>query len=327
MSLTPRALPRPPYDGDVARALERLVADGVRLSMGRADIETVRAAAAPAPTTAADVLGFEEREVWVPGYGGDEIRLAIFSPRGAASTTTCLFQIHGGGMVSGSRYDGMDAMLRFAQELDATVVSVEYRLAPEHQDPVPVEDCYAALVWVESHRSDLNIGDRLVVAGGSAGGGLAAGIALLARDRKGPTLDGLFLMCPMLDDRDATVSTHQFDGVGIWDRTSNQTGWSALLGDRIGSDDVSIYAAPSRAQYLGGLPPTYLDVGSAEVFRDEDVAFVSQIWADGGDAELHVWPGGTHGWEILASEGSMAVGADQIRRRWLSRLRESWTAL
>ncbi|WP_425551844.1 alpha/beta hydrolase fold domain-containing protein [Herbiconiux moechotypicola] len=122
----------------------------------------------------------------------------------------------------------------------------------------------------------------------SAGGGLAAGIALLARDRQGPALLGQLLICPILDDRDSTVSTLQFDGAGTWDRSSNLTGWTALLGSRRGTPEVSIYAAPARATDLTGLPSTYIDCGSAEVFRDEDVAYASSLWAAGVQAELHV---------------------------------------
>lgn len=186
---------------------------------------------------------------------------------------------------------------------------------------MPVEDCYAALVWVSEHAAELGIdAERLLVAGASAGGGLAAGVALLARDRNGPDLVGQFLVCPMLDDRDESVSTRQFEGLGLHDRESNQIGWLALLGDRRAGLDVSIYAAPARALDLSGLPPAFIDVGSAEVFRDEDVAYATRIWENGGVAELHVWPGGTHGWDALAPEGRMAQQAAQARRDWVGRL-------
>src|SRR5205823_2536521 len=149
--------------------------------------------------------------------------------------------------------------------------------------PTPIEDCYAGLVWTAAHAGELGIDpDRLMIAGGSAGGGLAAGCALLARDRKGPRLCAQMLVYPMIDDRDQTVSSQQIDGVGVWDRATNVMGWVALLGDRRGTDDVSIYAAPARATDLSGLPPAYIECGSAEVFRDEDVAYASAIWAAGG---------------------------------------------
>ena len=126
-----------------------------------------------------------------------------------------------------------------------------------------MEDCYAGLVWTAEHADELGIDPtRLDHRRGSAGGGLAAGVALLARDRGGPALAGQVLIYPMLDDRNDTVSTRQIDGIGVWDRTSNVTGWSALLGDRRATDDVSIYAAPARATDLSGLPPAFIDCGS-----------------------------------------------------------------
>ncbi|GGR70304.1 hypothetical protein GCM10010236_25540 [Streptomyces eurythermus] len=162
--------------------------------------------------------------------------------------------------------------------------------------------------------------DRLILAGQSAGGGLAAGTALLARDRKGPRLIGQVLIYPMLDDRDRTVSSGQFDGVGVWDRQSNRTGWTALLGERRGTDDVSVYAAPARATDLTGLPPAFIDCGSAEVFRDEDVAYASALWAAGVQAELHVWPGGFHGFDLTAPHTALAHAMTAARNNWVARI-------
>lgn len=192
-------------------------------------------------------------------------------------------------------------MLDLAVELASAVVSVEYRLAPEAPHPGPVEDCYAGLVWTAANAAQLAIDpERIVIAGASAGGGLSAAVALMARDRNGPTPCGQLLIYPMLDDRNDTLSSMQMAGIGVWDRTSNDTGWTALLGDARGGPDVSPYAAPARAADLSGLPPTFVDVGSAETFRDEDIAYASRIWAAGGRAELHVWPGCFHGFDALA---------------------------
>jgi acetyl esterase/lipase len=123
----------------------------------------------------------------------------------------------------------------------------------------------------------------------------------------------------MLDDRNDTVSARQMEGVGVWDRTSNATGWHALLGDSCGGADVSPYAAPARAADLSGLPPVFIDVGSAETFRDEAVSFALRIWGDGGDAELHVWPGGFHGFTAYAPNASIWREALAARSRWLRR--------
>ena len=162
--------------------------------------------------------------------------------------------------------------------------------------------------------------DRIILAGESGGGGLAASLAILARDRRGPIVLGQLLMAPMLDDRNDTLSSHQMEGLGIWDLTSNETGWRALLGDAQGGPDGSPYAAAARAEDLSRLPVTFLDVGSAETFRDEVVAFGSGIWAAGGDAELHVWPGGFHAFYLDLPEAQLSVAALRARVDWLRRL-------
>jgi acetyl esterase/lipase len=224
-------------------------------------------------------------------------------------------------MIMGDRTFGVSHFLSWIVEHDAVVVSIEYRLAPEFPDPYPVEDCYAGLLWTADHAAELGIDlSRLIIAGASAGGGLAAGTALLARDRKGPELAGQVLIYPMLDDRDRTVSTLQYDGFGPWNRESNLTGWTALLGDRRGTDEVSVYAAPARATDLSGLPPAFIDCGSAELFRDEDVAYATALWHSGGRAELHVWPGGFHGFDVAAPHTALAQAATAARNAWVARL-------
>jgi acetyl esterase/lipase len=258
----------------------------------------------------------------VPGPDGDpDISLLICLPSGVTAPTAAIYNIHGGGMIIGTNRLGLAGMLEWAQELSAAVVSVEYRLAPETRHPGPVEDCYAGLVWTAAHADELNIdADRIIVAGGSAGGGLAAAVALLARDRGGPALKAQMLLCPMLDDRNDSVSARQMAGRGIWDYTSNETGWTALLGDARGGPDVSPYAAPARATDLSGLPPAFIDVGSAETFRDEDVAYASRIWQAGGIAELHVWPGGFHGYAGLAPQAAVSRASVAAQRNWLRRV-------
>ena len=186
-------------------------------------------------------------------------------------------QIPGPEGVLGNNRIGADELAMWVDEIGAVGVSVEYRLAPEHPHPAPVEDCYAGLVWTSKHADELGIDpSRLIIAGASAGGGLAAGTALMARDRGGPTLSHQILMCPMLDDRGVTPSSQELDNEGVWDRTSNVTGWTALLGDACGGPDVSPYAAPARAQDLTGLPPAFIDVGSVETFRDEDIDYAAR---------------------------------------------------
>lgn len=224
-------------------------------------------------------------------------------------------------MISGNRFSGLAMTVPWILEHDAVVVSAEYRLAPEFEDPHPVEDCFAAFQWMVSNVKDLVINpERILVAGASAGGGLASGVCLLARDRGGIQPCGQLLIYPMLDEKNNTVSSLQFAGIGLWDRESNETGWNALLGTRRGTDEVSYYASPSRADNLSGLPPAFIDVASAEVFRDECVSFAMRMWADGGIAELHVWPGGTHAFDIIAPEATISKGARTARDSWIRRV-------
>jgi acetyl esterase/lipase len=124
----------------------------------------------------------------------------------------------------------------------------------------------------------------------------------------------------MIDDRNDSVSAHEFTGVGIWDRNANMAGWNAYLGDSRGSDDVSVYAAPIRATNLAGLPPAYIDVGSTETFRDEDVQYAQNMWSDGTQCELHVWPGAYHGFEGLCPGAQLSIMARKARLDWLRRI-------
>ncbi|RKT86343.1 Acetyl esterase/lipase [Saccharopolyspora antimicrobica] len=268
--------------------------------------------------------GVTRRDLTIPGYEGADLPVSVFARADHTEAGPGFYQIHGGGMIMGDRTTGMSHFLPWIVEHDAVVVAIEYRLAPEFPDPYPVEDCYAGLLGTAEHAAELGIDpDRLIISGASAGGGLAAGTALLARDRKGPELAGQVLIYPMLDDRDQSVSTAQYDGFGLWDRQSNLTGWNALLGERRGTEDVSIYAAPARATDLSGLPPAFIDCGSAEVFRDEDVAYATALWRSGVQAELHVWPGGFHGFDVAAPHTALARGMAAARNAWVARLLES----
>lgn len=312
---------RPPLDPELEAVLDA-VGEQLPSTLTPEMIPLMRESQVTAPID--EVLSGRKvthREITIPGYQGADLVASIFAREDHVSPGPGIFHTHGGGMIIGDRFTGIDVMLDWVERFDAVCISIEYRLAPEFPDPYPVEDCYAGLVWTSQHAAELGIdAERLLIAGASAGGGLAAGVALLARDRKGPKLFAQCLIYPMIDDRNETISSHQVDGEGVWDRTSNFTGWDALLGDRRGTEDVSIYAAPSRASDLSGLPPAYIDVGTAEVFRDEDVAYASQIWADGGIAELHVWPGGFHGFDMMAPHAALAQAMTASRTAWLGRI-------
>lgn len=242
-------------------------------------------------------------------------------PGSGPQTRPAIYHIHGGGMIMGNRFCTLSGLLEFVRDYDAICTTIEYRLAPKHPYPAPIEDCYAGLVWVQENAEELGIDPaHIVINGLSAGGGLAAGVALLCRDRKGPLLIGQSLFSPMIDDRNNSVSAHEFTGVGIWDRNANMKGWNAYLGDRRGGDNVPVYAAPIRAENLAGLPPAYIDVGSTETFRDEDVQYAQNMWRDGTQCELHVWPGAYHGFEGLSPGAQLSIMARKARLDWLRRM-------
>jgi acetyl esterase/lipase len=316
--------PPPPFDPELAAALDTLLAD--RPPALTPDLIPLMRETSILPEVTDDDLRrggtFEFEERSVPGLGGDpDISLLIVRPAAATRALGCLYHTHGGGMILGDNRSGIDSTLDWAEQFGLIVVSVEYRLAPETPHPGPIHDVYAGLLWTAAHAGELGFDpSRIVIAGGSAGGGLTAALALMARDRGGPAVLGQMLMCPMLDDRNNTPSALQMAGLGIWDRTANRTGWGALLGDAAGGPDVSPYAAPGRAQDLSGLPPAFIDVGSAETFRDEDVAFATRIWQAGGVAELHVWPGGFHGFDGMVPSATISQDAKAARVRWLHRL-------
>ncbi|MFF1303693.1 alpha/beta hydrolase [Streptomyces sp. NPDC058307] len=319
----------PPFDPELSAALD-LIKDVISPGLTVDEIDVVRQGAGIDMLAELDLTldgFFEVEERSVPGPEGDpEISLLICRPAGASAAPAGLgrpviYHVHGGGMILGNNRVGMDVPLAWAKELDGVVVSVEYRLAPENPHPAPIEDVYAGLVWTSEHAEEIG-GDpeRIVIAGASAGGGLSAALALLTRDRKGPRPMGQLLMCPMLDDRNDSPSTYQMAGLGVWDRTANDTGWTALLGELRGGPDVPAYAAPARAEDLSGLPPAFLDVGSAETFRDEVLAYASRIWQAGGVAELHVWPGGFHGFDGFAPQAALSQAARAAHLSWLRRL-------
>jgi acetyl esterase/lipase len=255
----------------------------------------------------------------VPGPDGDpDVLLRLYRPRSSPAPTPVLYWMHGGGMVMGSFDMDDDLLVGVVEQLAVAVVSVEYRLAPEFPDPAPVEDCYAGLVWTAAKATHYGLDpNRIAVGGVSAGGGLAAGTALLARDRGGPPLSFQLLLEPMLDDRAITASSTEYAGSVVWDRADNRLGWTALLGARAGTADVSPYAAPARALDLAGLPATWIDVGEVETFRDESIDYAQRLLSAGVSTELHVYPGAFHGFDLIARDSTVARNAWRLR----------WTAL
>ncbi|MER7029161.1 MULTISPECIES: alpha/beta hydrolase fold domain-containing protein [Streptomyces] len=317
-----------PFDPEAALVLGRLGDLRGAEPSSPADVPRWRAQlaeAAPDPglEELRDGGKFEVAERAAPGPGGaPDVPLLIARPAGLPDGAPVVYHLHGGGMIGGTGRTGVPGILHeWAAPLGTIVVSADYRLAPEHPYPAGVEDCYAGLVWVARHATEIG-GDpgRIVVAGGSAGGGLAAAVALMARDRGGPHLVGQLAMCPMLDDRNNTFSAQQMAGRGVWDQRANEVGWASLLGDAHGTERVPPYAATARATDLSGLPPAYIDAGAAETYRDESIAYAHRIWQAGGDAELHVWSGGFHGFDQMAPDTAVAREARETRVRWLRRI-------
>ena len=321
IEMTTRA--RPPFDVELEAALDAAPAFFTTLQPD--SIAEFRAATARSSSSLDEVIAGRPVQVTdhpVTGHNGGEIVLTVLRRSGhEGAAGPGVYLIHGGGMVGGSRWAVAPMLVEWALEYGAVAAAVDYRLAPEFPDPVPVEDCYAGLEWFVGHADVFGFDPRRVLIGGqSSGGGLGIGTTLLARDRGRPMPAAMLLMWPMLDDRNETVSAQQIDGVGIWDRTSNETGWTALLGDRRGTADVSIYAAPARATDLAGLPPAYIEAGSVEVFRDEAVALAGRIWEAGGSAELHIWAGGFHGFQTIVPKAAVSRTAVQARESWVSRV-------
>jgi acetyl esterase/lipase len=252
----------------------------------------------------------------VPGEPSISIR--VHRPVNATGTLPCVYSIHGGGYVLGS-YSMDDASFdRWCPQLGIVGVSVEYRLAPETPFPGPLEDCYRGLQWVVDNADELGVDPACIgVHGISAGGGLAAALALLTRDRGGPALAFQLLDCPMLDDRQQTVSS-QVSGLAVWSKESNTFGWRAYLGDLYGTADVPIHAAPARATDLRGLPPAFVSVGTVDGFHDEDVDYAVRLNHAHVPTELHVYPGAPHGYQ-MAAESDLAKRAWRDKTDWLRR--------
>lgn len=251
--------------------------------------------------------------------GSPSVPLRVHRPVDANGALPCVYSVHGGGYVLGS-YDMDDVLFdQWCPKLGIVGVAVEYRLAPETPYPGPLEDCYAGLLWAYEHADDFGIdAARIGVRGLSAGGGLAAGLALLARERGEVPLAFQLLDSPMLDDRQITPSS-QLDGLAMWTREANQFGWRAYLGERYGRDDVPPYAAAARATDLVGLPPSFVSVGALDGFRDEAIEYARRLNQAGVATELHVYPGAPHGYTEIAPDADVCRRSKRDMEEWLLR--------
>ena len=244
----------------------------------------------------------------VPGpTGAPDVAVRIYRTTNRSDTLPALLWIHGGGYVLGN-VEGDDLLVkRLTLTVECVTVAVEYHLAPEHPFPAPVEDCYAALKWLASHTGELGVDKtRIAVGGGSAGGGLAAGLALLARDRAEVDVAFQLLIYPMIDDRNIAPASATLPDTLLWTRENNLIGWRSYLGRDPGGEDVSPYAAALRATDLMGVPPAYIAVGDLDLFLQENVAYTQRLILAGVPTELHVYPGAFHGFDVWAPDANVA---------------------
>jgi acetyl esterase/lipase len=293
-----------PFDPELVPAIPELP------SQDLSDLPATRArrqAAAAARTV--DLSGVTLHSVAVDG-----IDVHVYRPAGARGSLPAVLVIHGGGWVLGSLVELHPRAAELCRKLQAVIVAPAYRLAPEHPYPTPFEDCWATLTWLATHTSELGIDPtRIAVHGNSAGANLAAAVALRARDDGGPALRFQCLCSPVTDDRLQTASMRTFTDTpganlgflsGCWDR---------YLGPGVrGTDAVTAYAAPARAQDFSGLPPAYVNAMEFDPLRDEGIAYAGALLAAGVAAELHVFPGAFH--------GSYRIGGARVSQRELAEI-------
>ncbi|MEZ5656649.1 MAG: alpha/beta hydrolase [Sphingobium sp.] len=250
-------------------------------------------------------------------HDGAEILLRWYTKTGHRPGSAVLYT-HGGGMIMGSveLFDRLIA--RNVENTGVPFLAVDYRLAPENPHPTPIEDAFSGLEWLKAHASELGVDPaRIAVMGDSAGAGIAAGLALLNRDRGCLDLAAQILVQPMLDDRTVEPDP-EIAELALWSHDDNSTGWSALLGDAAGGPDVSPYAAPARATTLDGLPPAYLEIGELDIFRDEVLEYARCLTAAGVSTEMHLHRGAPHGFDVLAPESTVGRRAIADRHRMIT---------
>lgn len=263
--------------------------------------------------------GVTVSEHFVPGPdGAPDVRVIIYSPPGAAAPRPALLYIHGGGYVVGLPEMSHARNYDLSADLCCVIVSVDYRLPPENPHPAPVEDCYAVLKWLHSHATSLGVDPAKIAIGGeSAGGGLSAALALLARDRKEVPVVFQWLIYPMLDDRTCIRAPSPLADVFNWTYESNIYGWTALLGRAPGSADISPYASAARAESLAGLPPAFIGVGALDLFFDENLAYANRLARAAVSTELHVYPGAYHGFDVMSPNAAVSKQFERDMREAL----------
>jgi len=268
----------------------------------------VDAMVAGVKTQVPPIAGVEATDLEAPGpKGAPAVAVRLYRPAGARAELPVLVWMHPGGWVLGG-IELEDLMAQqLAKDVGCAVVSVEYRLAPEHPYPAALEDCFAVVKWLaadgEKHGVDAG---RIAVGGSSAGGNLAAGVALLARDRGEVRLRFQMLIYPPLDDRNIAQASAAVPDNLFWTRENMLMSWRAYLENRQATAGVPIYAAPTRTRELAGLPPAYIAVGGLDMFLDENLDYAARLTAAGVNTEVHVYPGAFHAFDAFAPMARVA---------------------
>ena len=292
----------------VLSVLPEKLLDLTDISVTRAGLDALMSQM-PSPELPAEI---SVEEAQIPGIGTDpDVPIRIYKPESLPPNAPGLVWIHGGGMVLGSAEMDDAGSAAIAEQHQCVVISVDYRLAPENPYPAPLHDCYAALKWFAKNANSLGVSsDRIAIGGASAGGGLAAGTALMARDKGGPNLIFQLLVFPMLDHRNETPSSFGTSDTRVWNREANIIAWEAYLNN---IEPIPSYASPSITDDLSGLPPTYINVGTLDIFVDEDIDYAARLSQAGVPVELHVYPGAFHGSNGFVAESSLSLrwAADQ----------------
>ncbi|KAM0558040.1 hypothetical protein ACHAPJ_005207 [Fusarium lateritium] len=314
---------RPPYDPLLLPKIEaerQLLGGDFNLNRLRkvANSSTLEAVLKAQPN-------YHHKEYVVPGLNSGDayVTLSVFTLKESISRNRpAFYMVHGGGQVAGNRFSALQQIMEYVADADdMVIITVEYRVAPEYPAPAGLHDCYAGLLWTIQNFDLLRIDTRkIIAAGGSGGAPLTVGMTMMCRNNSQEFPCALLAMTPMLDDRNCTVSSRQYASDGPWCSNVNRRAWGLTLGKESGGEPVGDVIAPARASNLKGFPPTFVDAGECEVFRDEAVAFASQLWKCGVSAELHVWPGAYHGFDLWARGVPVARASIDVKKSWVTRI-------
>ncbi len=252
--------------------------------------------------------GVSVEDVLLPGAAGTAgLRVRLYRPKHAPGALPALLWIHGGGFLFGAPEFDEAGNIEAALELGILIAAVDYRLTPRHPFPAPLEDCHTALAWLHESAASLGIDpQRIAIGGASAGGGLAAGLALKVRDAGALRVVFQLLLYPMLDDRTVLRTDLADEHLRLWDTASNRYGWSSYLGANPGSAGVSAYAAPARCTDLGGLPPAWVGVGTYDLFLEEDLAYAKRLNEAGVPCEVRVVEAAYHGFDAVSPKAQVS---------------------